>query len=378
MQIRLWQLIYCCAVLISLTACETQQSELSSTNQADIEDNGLVVAKPASPMPSGIATGTDTDHTLDLVATTTMPNELTQPELVQPALSAVVATQPNVPLSALPATSGTPDEVKQPSPVAPAIPAVTPTPFTAPNRESNSHQTTTANTSPKLTPTRISAKTSPISNEPEPDQVTVQLKSVALPSTLQRQPEQTPIEMQAPVKYHHPVRDAKELTIMLGEDQQGYYLYAEGPIQQGAYNKFIKYVDFYKQQHVKLQRFMMHSNGGLMNEGLQIGNYLHQNGWTTDLDEHMRCYSSCAFIYMGGTHKRFQHGAQLGFHRPYLPNEPDSSEMIAALYTFYSPYWKKVRGSQQLYDQFMMHYGRDNLLMLSDKTVGKYVSVVRY
>lgn len=353
---RLWT-VWALGALSGCAAPQTQS--VSSQLMSPVPVTATVPASPASLLPPA---------TTPAASWLAVPDAQTVASAVPPAVVPPVHKSPVAlakPKHGQPRQPALPDEPAQPaSPVTPAPAAPASSPSAAAARPDAATSANPASATRAKQNAQTSAASAPL--------------DAPLPPILQRRPEQIPLELQAPAKYHHPVREAKELTMMLGEDKAGYYLYAEGPIQKGTYAKFLKYVDFYQQQNRALHRLMMHSNGGLMDEGLQIGEYLHQHGWTTDLDSHMRCYSSCAFIYMGGVKKRFQAGAELGFHRPYLPDVPDSAQIIAGVYRTYSPYWQQVGGSQQLYDEFMMHYGRDDLLMLTDKTVGKYVSVTKY
>ena len=185
-------------------------------------------------------------------------------------------------------------------------------------------------------------------------------------------------EFFAPEKYNHPLRFSKTLNFMIGEDGHGSYLYGEGPILEGAYDKFLKYVRHFEEKGVKLNRLMLHSPGGVLNEGIQIGNYLLENKWETDADQHMRCYSTCGFIYAAGETKRIQTGAEIGFHRPYIPSEPDTPEFIAAVYEEYKGYWTAVGADMELYEKFMREFGRDEMLILKTETIKKYIPVEAY
>ena len=190
-------------------------------------------------------------------------------------------------------------------------------------------------------------------------------------------PEYSP-DIKAPEKYKHPLNDATKLTFMLGTDDKGNYLYGEGRITEGAYAKFIKYVEFYKNKKINLNRLMLHSPGGLVNEGLNIGSYIRENNWITDSDRHMKCYSSCGFIFASGVEKRIQDGAKIGFHRPYLPNKEDTSEFIEKVYQDYKPFWNLINGDEELYDTFMINYGRDEMLILDSISISKYMAVETY
>ncbi|WP_067522661.1 hypothetical protein [Endozoicomonas ascidiicola] len=182
----------------------------------------------------------------------------------------------------------------------------------------------------------------------------------------------------APEKFQHPLQTSDNLVFMLGQDKKGNYLYSEGAITDGAYKKFIRYVAHFAEKGIKLDRLMMHSPGGMLAEGIQIGQFVRENQWTTDLDQHMRCYSSCAMIYAAGVEKRMQTGAEVGFHRPYIPSEPDTPELIEQVYQDYQPYWKYVQGDPALYDDFMKNYGRDDMLVLTTETATKHMKIEKY
>ena len=172
----------------------------------------------------------------------------------------------------------------------------------------------------------------------------------------------------APEKFKHPLQTSNKMTFMLGQDDKGFYLYAEGVIKNGDFEKFKRYVAHYQKNGIKLDRLMMHSPGGMLAEGLWIGEYIHNRQWETDLDKHMRCYSSCAMIYAAGVKKYMQDGAELGFHRPYIPEEPDTPELVNRIYQDYQQYWGSVQGNQALYDNFMKNYGRDEMLLLTTES----------
>lgn len=185
-------------------------------------------------------------------------------------------------------------------------------------------------------------------------------------------------EFYAPAKYKHPLRNTKNLTFMIGEDSEGSYLYGEGPIISGAYEKFLKYVEHYKSLGVHLDRLMLHSPGGVLNEGIKIGEYLLDNNWKTDADKYMRCYSTCGFIYAAGVSKRIQDGAEVGFHRPYLPQVEDTPEFIEQVYNEYQGYWRAVGGSPELYNKFMREYGREDMYILNTHNIRRYMHVEKY
>jgi len=185
-------------------------------------------------------------------------------------------------------------------------------------------------------------------------------------------------KIKAPKKFKHPLTNSQNLIFMLGEDAKGFYLYGEGTIIEGAFDKFKRYVNHYNQQDIKLNRLMIHSPGGLVNEGLMIGGYIKQNNWATDSDKHMRCYSTCGLIFASGVKKYIQSGAEVGFHRPYEINQPDTPEFIEMVYEEYQPYWRYIEGSSALYDLFMKNYAREDMLILKADSIKKYMNVEIY
>ncbi|WP_157830808.1 hypothetical protein [Aeromonas sobria] len=185
-------------------------------------------------------------------------------------------------------------------------------------------------------------------------------------------------DIRAPNKYKHPLQHANKIIFMLGEDDAGHYLYGEGPLLAGAYEKMLRYVKFYQESGIELNRFMLHSPGGLVNEGLLIGNYIRKHNWTTDSDKYMRCYSSCGFIFASGVKKRIQQGAEIGFHRPYLPNKVDTPDFIKQVYTEYQPYWHYIQGNPALYEIFMKQYGREDMYILRADTISQYMQIEVY
>lgn len=209
------------------------------------------------------------------------------------------------------------------------------------------------------------------------DETKPSLPNVSPKSKKEEQPLIFP-EFFAPEKFEHPLRHSNNLTFMIGEDSQGSYLYGEGPIISGAYEKFLKYVNHYEARGIKLNRLMLHSPGGVLDEGINIGEYILKNKWTTDADMYMRCYSTCGFIYAAGIEKRIQTGAEVGFHRPYLPQVMDTPEFIDQVYDKYQSYWRAVGGSQGLYDTFMREYGREDMYILNSKNIHEHMHVEKY
>jgi hypothetical protein len=185
-------------------------------------------------------------------------------------------------------------------------------------------------------------------------------------------------DFKAPPSLRHPLQGSEHVNFMIGQDDKGNYLYAEGGIGPGTFNRFKQYVNHYEKQGIKLDRFMMHSPGGMLAEGINIGHYIKKNSWSTDADSAMRCYSACAMIYAAGNEKRIQQGAEIGFHRPYIPEKPDTAEFVAQVYQDYISYWSYVGGDKALYDEFMLNYGRDEMLILDANNIQEHFKVEQY
>ncbi|CAM4179583.1 hypothetical protein [Vibrio neonatus] len=187
-------------------------------------------------------------------------------------------------------------------------------------------------------------------------------------------PEKMPPIM-APKKIGHPLANSTKIIFMLGQDKKGYYLYGEGKITEGTYDKFLRYVAYYKGKGIALNRLMIHSPGGLMNEAIKIGTYMQENKWGSASDQYMKCYSACGIIYASGVFKQIEPGAEIGFHRPYNPSKPDTERFKKHVYKVYKPYWEYIGGSSKLYDEFMHNYDRNQMLILTESNINKYMKV---
>jgi hypothetical protein len=62
----------------------------------------------------------------------------------------------------------------------------------------------------------------------------------------------------------------------------------------------------------KLRTIALLSNGGNIYAAIKIGEFIHQNGWRTYVQN--GCYSACALIWLAGAERRMRAGAVIGFH----------------------------------------------------------------
>ena len=227
---------------------------------------------------------------------------------------------------------------------------------------------------PEQVPSAEQPSPAPVEADASPASAASKSDKPFVPAVL---PKRTPV-IKAPEKFNHPLKASTQLVFMLGQDDEGNYLYGEGAIDDTAFQKFKRYVDHYASIGIQLDRLMMHSPGGLVIEGLKIGQYIRENGWATDSDRHMMCYSACGLIFASGVKKRMQSGAKVGFHRPYNPHEADTQEFIDNVYVEYQSYWNSIGGSPALYDAFMKNYGREDMLILMAETASQYMDVEVY
>jgi hypothetical protein len=192
-----------------------------------------------------------------------------------------------------------------------------------------------------------------------------------------------PIQKTAP-KYHQPKTTTifapekyikfpnKKMDFMIGYNQDGSeFVYLEGGFGLDTYKNFLKFI---KKSHTTAKEIKINSNGGLVKTAMQIGAYVHDHRWDTGVDEEMRCLSACGFVYLAGIHKTLEGRAIVGLHRPYNPNQKDTSQSISRTKKEYLSYWDYIRASKSLYDE-MMEVPRDELLVLDRSNIDEYIDV---
>lgn len=78
------------------------------------------------------------------------------------------------------------------------------------------------------------------------------------------------------------------------------------------------------------------SGGGNLYEGLQMASILHDRGIGTYVPEGIRCESSCANIFFGGTHRLVQ--GELGVHQFYLGGDAGAGQTTRSVATATTQY----------------------------------------
>jgi ATP-dependent protease ClpP protease subunit len=76
---------------------------------------------------------------------------------------------------------------------------------------------------------------------------------------------------------------------------------------------------------------VLSSPGGLVFEGLDIGETIRRNGYATGVPDQMTCASTCGLIWLAGTKRFIASTSKVGFHAAYNAQEGHESGMGNAL-----------------------------------------------
>ena len=174
----------------------------------------------------------------------------------------------------------------------------------------------------------------------------------------------------APKKYIKTANKKMDFMIGINKDKTE-FVYLEGSFGINTYKNFIK---FLKQSATTAKEIKINSNGGLVSTAMQIGAYIHDNGWNTGVDKEMRCLSACGFVYFAGKEKSLEDSAIIGLHRPYYTNKQDTIKNIRKIKKDYISYWNYIQASKTIYDE-MMSVNRDELFILDKNNIEEYIDV---
>ena len=108
----------------------------------------------------------------------------------------------------------------------------------------------------------------------------------------------------------------------------------------------------------------MNSDGGLLIDGIKLGNIFRDAGTSTQIIGNQTCSSACAFAFVGGTYRKMDDNAKLMFHAPYNLGtysgiQCSSKYQMQDLKT----YFKRMLGSSTgnlLFDRTMSYCSRSN------------------
>lgn len=88
-------------------------------------------------------------------------------------------------------------------------------------------------------------------------------------------------------------------------------------------------------KHPEVSKVYLHSMGGHLVSGMQLGLMFRLMGLDTAMTPKMRCMSACAYAFMGGVSREMQPGALIGVHRFYSESgkatEEDGQVMLSQL-----------------------------------------------
>lgn len=100
-------------------------------------------------------------------------------------------------------------------------------------------------------------------------------------------------------------------------------IHIDGRVEMGDADRFKSAV-----AEARAATVVLASPGGILSEGLQIGEMIRERGFGTVVKEGEACASACGFIWLGGTRKSVEKDGRVGFHAVYLGTEgnPVSSD----------------------------------------------------
>lgn len=103
-------------------------------------------------------------------------------------------------------------------------------------------------------------------------------------------------------------------------------LVIEGPIDTGDGQRFAQALA----GAGAVTEVLLHSPGGLVDEGYAIGRQIRARGLATRVPAGALCASSCADIFLGGVARRVEVGGRLGIHMDTVANDPDFVAWVTA------------------------------------------------
>ena len=105
---------------------------------------------------------------------------------------------------------------------------------------------------------------------------------------------------------------AAELTTV--QHDKSVTIRISGEIAEDDFDKFSAIAAHYPKAQVDLS-----GPGGSIEDALQIGEMIHQKGYTTIVGSGSTCASACGYIWLGGTTRTVAGNGEVGFHAAYLP-----------------------------------------------------------
>ncbi|MPW37357.1 hypothetical protein [Vibrio sp. B1Z05] len=140
-------------------------------------------------------------------------------------------------------------------------------------------------------------------------------------------------------------------------------LIINGNIENGEYGKFVKFISEITDN---ISSVILQSNGGYLNDAIEIANYINKSGWNTDVETY--CNSCCVIIFLSGKHRTAYEKSHIGAHSPYYGDlkrdyrqDLKKSALYNRLFNILSRYLNDIKISKQIIDQMYDTPSRNRL-----------------
>ena len=113
---------------------------------------------------------------------------------------------------------------------------------------------------------------------------------------------------------------ARTAEIVHGQDGNLYIVTVSGEIVGGDADRFRRAVAAIPRTTVTAPLVVLESPGGLVVEGLQIGETIRARGFATGVAAKKLCASTCGLIWLAGSQRFVSSRARIGFHAAFVEN----------------------------------------------------------
>lgn len=164
--------------------------------------------------------------------------------------------------------------------------------------------------------------------------------------------------------------DGGSLSFDFVPAQERWTIFVEGPIDEGAAARFR---DELASRQVESATVVLHSPGGLLFEGMALGQLIRQRGFATQVGrkgaspdaapDPGACFSACVFAFLGGQYRFAQPASRIGVHRfsALAEADADSVQIVSASVV---KYIRAMGADVELFER-MSGKGKEQILLLS-------------
>ena len=124
---------------------------------------------------------------------------------------------------------------------------------------------------------------------------------------------------------------ATAATFIVTEIPNGSIIKIDGPIEEHDYDKFA----YYLVMTPNIRTVILNSNGGLVVEGIRIGQLIHDRKLNTVIDKNEVCLSICSLIFLSGDGKYIYKTSALGVHTASNPKTKQRDDKANAMIAWY-------------------------------------------